>query len=280
MSLEPRRNLLRVSLSLLAAALLAASTHTFAQSFEVASIRQNTSGGAQHYGPSADGYRVTNLPLLVLIVTAYPPQHGEAAIFTDKSVVNLPEWTMKESYDITAKVAESDLPAWQDPARRTAMMRAMLQRLLEERCKLAVHHDMKEAPVYLLVVGKNGPKLTASNPDAPHPAGLNLPGGGMILPENGGRTLHFYDASMATLAPILSTATARPVQDKTGLTGRYDFLIPLPDNGRPAAASEPSASEPGPSAFSAVEELGLKLVPAKAPSETLVIDHIERPSEN
>ena len=186
----------------------------FAQTFEVASIRQNTTGGAQHYGPTADGYRVSNLPLLVLIVTAYPPQLGESAIFTDKSIVDLPEWALKENYDITAKVAESDLAAWQDPARQPAMLRVMLQRLLKERCKLAVRSQHAgDAHVYLLVVGKSGPKLKASDPAVPHPAGLTLPGGGLILPENGGRTMHFYETSMATLAPILSTMTERPVQE-------------------------------------------------------------------
>lgn len=248
--------------------------------FDVVSIRQNLSGGIHDdFGPTPDGYRMTNKPLLLAIITAYVPQSGDGALFTN-NVVGLPDWAQRDNFDIDAKVSEADLAEWRTPTTQKVMLRAMLQAMLADRFKLAVHREMKEVSVYSLVLAKNGPKFKDTDPADPHPGGLRLPGGAVMVPENAGHSIHFYGASMATLASLLSSSAARPVQDETGLTGKYDFVIQKPDSeGAPAPVPQ-EAADPGPTVFSVVEALGLKLEPAKGSVETLVVDHVERPSEN
>ena len=248
-----------------------------AQAFEVASIRQNKTGGTPHFGATADGYRMTNMPLLVAILTAYVPSSGgDAAYFTNDRIQGGPDWMRPENYDIEAKVAAADLAEWQKPAAQKAMLRALLQSLLAERCKLVVHREMKEIPVYALVVGKNGPKFKEAKPDEPHPGGMAMPGGAVLVPGNGGQTLNFYGATMVSLAQVLSNFAGRPVEDKTGLAGRYDFTFE-----RVQPSGQDTAGDAGPSIFTAVQEqLGLRLEPAKGQVETLVVDRLERPSAN
>jgi uncharacterized protein (TIGR03435 family) len=253
-----------------------------AYAFDVVSIRQNISGGVHDdFGPTPDGFRITNKSVLLAIITAYVPQSSDYALFTPDNVLGLPEWAQSDNYDIVAKVSEADLPEWRNPASQKVMLRAMMQAMLADRFKLAVHRETKEESVYSLVMGKNGPKFTETNPAVSHPVGMALPGGGGVLvPENAGHSYHFYEASMATLASLLSGWAARPVQDKTGLTGKYDFVLQKPDPVAMPSAGPQEAAEPAPTVFSTVEALGLKLESAKGSTETLVIDHIERPSPN
>lgn len=253
--------------------------------FEVVSIRQNKTGvsakpGVLQLGSTPDGWHMINSPLTAAILVAYVPQSGGSAFYGGDNLIGFPEWTKNERYDIDAKVFEADQAEWQKPTSQPAMLQARIQAMLAERCKLVVHRDTKEVPVYSLVIGKNGPKFKQASPDDPHPSGQALPGGGVVVVENGG-TLHFYGAPVNTLASVLSSAAGRPVQDKTGLTGRYDFQLQRPTTSGPSTQQEASsASDPGHSIFSVVEDLGLKLQPVKGSVETLVLDHIERPSEN
>lgn len=259
-----------------------------ALAFDVVSIRQNTSEprreiGLPVFGPTPDGYRATNMPLILPIITAYVPQTGAAA-FTENQIMGLPDWATRDNFDIDAKVADEDRAEWQKPASQKAMLQAMLQALLEDRCKIAVHREVKEVAVYSLVVGKNGPKFKPTNPDETH-EGLKLPFGGIMSPGKDGMTL--YAAPMASLATLLSSmgrmGTGRPILDKTGLTGLYDIVLTRPDmgGGPPGPRDGTSASDPGGDLISGlVDTLGLKLESTKAPVETLVIDHIERPTKN
>src|ERR1039458_2012232 len=135
--------------------------------FDVVSIRQNLAGpgpGLPQFGPTADGYQAVNAPLILLIITAYLPTTGEAT-FTRAQVSGLPDWASQDNFATDAKVSEEDLPEWQKPDKQPAMLRAMMQTLLEERCKMVVHREIKDVPVYSLVVGKNGPKFKPTNPD-------------------------------------------------------------------------------------------------------------------
>jgi uncharacterized protein (TIGR03435 family) len=84
---------------------------------------------------------------------------------------------------------------------------------------------------------------------------------------------------MTSLAPVLSNWAGRPVQDKTGLTGKYDLQMPNPAL-PPASADGSAAADPQGSVVTSMEDLGLKLVPGKGQVETLVVDRVERPSEN
>ena len=248
--------------------------------FEVVSIRQHDKGDdvTPSHGPTADGYHMTNMTLIVPMLTAYVPQTGGSALYMNNQVKGLPDW-MRDRYDVDAKVSEADLAEWHKPAAQNAMMQAMLQTMLADRLKLAVHREIKEVPVYSLVVGKSGPKFKETNPAEAH-SGQTLPnGGGTMVPEDGGHTIHFYAVSMTSLAPLLSNWAGRPVQDKTGLTGKYDLQMPNP--AMPVASVDGSAAaDPQGSVITSMEDLGLKLVPEKGQVETLVIDHVERPSVN
>jgi bla regulator protein BlaR1 len=250
-------------------------------SFEVISIRENTSGGQRRFETTPTGFRATNLLVLIAIAAAYPPS-SQASAYGPQSIHDIPEWAKNARYDISATISETDLAAWQNPKLQPALLRDMLQSMLEERFKFAAHRDTKEDSVYSLVVAKSGPKLTPTDPAQPH-LGRRLPwaDGGIMGPEADDRTIHFYDMPVSSLAFMLSDLAPYPVQDDTGLTGRYDFAMKHParisaDVTDPADAGR----DPGPTIFSALSELGLKLVRVKRPVETLVIDHIEKPSDN
>lgn len=127
---------------------------------------------------------MTNYPLIVALGAAYVPATGEALGFlVEDRIAGMPNWLKEEQYNVDARIAGSDVEAWRDPARQKEMLREMMQTLLAERCKLAVHREMKSKAIYALVAGKNGPKLKASQPDeveairAKHPDAVTIPGG-------------------------------------------------------------------------------------------------------
>jgi len=256
--------------------------------FDVVSIRQDKTGGPTHLGATADGFKATNLPLIGLLQMAYlPAGGGDASFFTGSRILGSPDWfNGTEHYDVEAKVAESDLTEWKKPASQPAMLRAMLQELLEERCKLVVHREMKETAIYALVIGKGGPKLKPAETVDPaelqqkHPGSFPVPGGAVLVQGGGGR-YSFYGGSTVLLTQLLSNIAGRPVQDQTGLTGRYDYTLQWTPDRSPAPGDSSPAPDVGPSIFTAVQEqLGLKLESEKSQVEILVIDHVERPSEN
>jgi uncharacterized protein (TIGR03435 family) len=230
------------------------------------------------YGPTADGYRGTNVPMFLLFNTAYTPQVGGAVFYGNDQLKGLPDW-INERYDIDARIADDDRAEWQKPESQKVMLQAMLQAMFADRCKMVLHREVKEAAVYSLVVAKGGPKFKESDPTVKHPGGVKLPWGGVLVPSASG--MGFYGTSMASFASVISNA-GRPVQDKTGLTGEYDIALnpPAPPGPAPGEQGGPTASDPNFGIDSALSDLGLKLESAKGQVETLVIDHIERPSPN
>ncbi len=256
--------------------------------FEVVSIRRDGSEAQGDFGgPSADGYRMTNSSLALVINTAYVPLTPGSAFYSPGQIKGLPGWANTETYDIDARISEEVHAAWQNHAEQKIMLRSMLQSMLVQRCKLAVHREVKEAPVYSLVVGNSGIKFKETDPTAEPPSGQKLPWGGVLVSSR--EAMRMYGASMASLASLLSNIVSgmgqfdATVQDKTGLTGRYDFVIkfpPIEPPGQADAQSSLPASDPSSVAFIAAAALGLKLEKSRGQVETLVIDHIERPSEN
>jgi uncharacterized protein (TIGR03435 family) len=259
------------------------------QAFAVASIRRNVSGvglcDADHLKTAADGFRMTNCPLFAAMLMAYVPAEGGALGFsTDGRVVGAPEWMRSEKYDIVARIDEADMAAWQDPAKQKEMLHAMMQSLLAERCRMEAHREKREKPEYALVVAKGGPKLQVAKSVAAaaivgeHPGAGAVPGGGGMVVFGTGGSMQLYGASVETLAIVLSNMAGRPVVDKTGLTGRYDIKLDMLPQGPPAADG---SQDGGPSIFTVVrEQLGLRLEAMKGAVETLVIDRVERPTEN
>jgi bla regulator protein BlaR1 len=247
--------------------------------FDVVSVRENRTGGMSQFASTADGYRVTNEPLVLALLTAYVPQSGKSAFFTP-NLPGMPDWAKQMRVDIDAKVSNADLADWQKPDLQAVMLRNMLQIMLKDRFKLEVHREMREMPMFFLEAGKNGPKLKESVPGEAHPGGKRLPGNeGVMRPDETNKSVHFYETSMAAMAAVLSDMFAgRPVEDRTGLKGRYDFEMVMP--AREGGANPQAAGDNGPTVFSTLSDLGLKLEAGKSSVETLVVDHVERPSEN
>jgi uncharacterized protein (TIGR03435 family) len=251
--------------------------------FEVASIKPNKSGptSPQRAGlPPGDRVRMINVPLLVLIQIAYPDM---------SQIIGGPKWMGTrgtpnfdaDRFDVNAK---AEAPA------SSEQLRLMLQTLLAERFKLVVHTETRQVDVYALRLaradGKLGPNLhpaavdcraliaAVTNPTpGKHPCGTV----GSNLPP-----WHVRGVPLTQLL-ILGIDVGRPIVDKTGLTGRFDFDL----NWTPRWALNPSFDRSrfpdvdidGPDILTAVQEqLGLKLAPEKDDQPVLVIDHVEQPT--
>jgi len=151
------------------------------------------------------------------------------------------------------------------------LLQVMLQKMLAHRFKLVVHREMKEMPVYVLTIGRGGPKLATSNSDDKFR--INISGSPRGQED---RLLVGKKASMANLAQTIGLIVDRPVLDRTGITGEFSFEAKYAtvDNNAFGNTSSPSI-------FTALQEqLGLKLEATKAPLEVFVIDSAEKPSEN
>ena len=252
--------------------------------FDVVSIKPNKSGGGMirtMFKP--DGYSAENVSVKMLILGAYG--------LKDDQLSGLPSWADSARYDIDAKVASSDVAELQKL--KNDQRRLLLPPLLADRFKLTVHNETKILPIYELVVAKNGSKLKEATPGDTYANGIKGPDGvaraGTMMMRPGQLTAQAVP--MSSLVNMLSQQLHRTVVDKTGLTGKYDIALqwtqddgsdPMfkgTDGGPPRADPAPDAS--GPSIFTALQEqLGLRLQSAKGPVETLVVDHVEMPSEN
>jgi uncharacterized protein (TIGR03435 family) len=189
-----------------------------------------------------------------------------------------PNWISSATYVVQGKPPDSisDAMKTMSAEQRRRETGLMKQSLLADRFKLKAHWETREMPVYELVPAKDGPKLTEVT---------DLTRAGV---SSGSSVIRAKAVPMSVLINVLEGMPdigGRTILDKTGLTGSYDITLkwaPMEaaaaPNGRDTAAT-PDAQ--GDSLFTAIEEqLGLKLVPAKGPEQVVVIDHIEKPSEN
>jgi uncharacterized protein (TIGR03435 family) len=272
------------------AASQAQNTCALAPVYEVASIKLNKSAnGIMYTWFKPNGFAAKGFTLRMLI--------GEAYGIEDNQISGAPNWLNKDLYDIEAKVGSSvaDELRKLNAEQLRLQGRRMLKALLAERFKLTLHREAKELPVYALVIAKNGPKLQEAKPGDTYPNGLKgFDGGGgagMLLLEEG--RLVGQGVPVEFLARHLSEQLHRKVLDKTGLKGNYDFTLRwTPDEsqsqmfegaegGQQRSENTPSPESSGPSIATAIrEQLGLKLESQKGSAEVLVIDHVERPSEN
>jgi uncharacterized protein (TIGR03435 family) len=251
-------------------------------SFEVASVKPSVPGSRiVRFSSSGGRFSTTMTTLRILLQLAYQPQDGSA--FIDSRIIGAPGWVDTDLFDVEAKTEEaSSGPIPKDK------LQPMLQSLLEDRFQLKAHWEMREMPVYLLTVGKGGSKLKLSEDQSPYgPEPPNTP-----IEQRRGMMRRAGDAwignavRVSAMASFLSGETGRPVLGKTGLEGMFDFKMNWVPPSRPApgvsAGPEalPQASDPGASIFTAIQELGLKLESAKAPLEVLMIDSVQKPSEN
>jgi uncharacterized protein (TIGR03435 family) len=239
--------------------------------FDVISVKPNRTGAADaQMGMSPDGYTSTNIQLHDLLLQAFQLQ--------EQQLVGEPKWTTSDHWNIDARIAAEDMATLRELNYHQRL--SMFQAILTERFGLRVHHETRTLPVYALVVAKGGPKMTPSKPRPDDPGGMQGDPG--VLNASRGKE-RGRGAMMEFLAEDLSDELGRKVLDRTGLTGRYDFTLTwTPDDSAAATGgSAASGAAQGPSLFTAVQEqLGLKLEPVKAPVDVVVIDHLEKPSEN
>ncbi len=303
------RRLLVAALSMAAARVAGAQTPG-KPTWDVVSVKLNQSCGGRGRGMSAppspgrlnmECNTVENLIMMAYVFF----QNGSSPTIKRTPITGGPSWIHSEQYAINAK-AEGAAPVAQ-------MMGPMLQSLLEDRFKLKIHHESKEGPVYVMTVAKDGSKLQPAPEGSCTPLDMNhlpAPAPGQPFPKVcGSQQIRMVNSKSVTMmgtgvsmaewtGGMLADLIGRPVIDKTGLEGKFDIELEMaPDSSMPMfqgmagrggrgdggsdTGAVPSAPDPeGPTIFMALAKLGLKLESAKGPVDTLVIDHVEKPTEN
>ncbi len=185
-----------------------------------------------------------------------------AYAISQNQIVNAPNWTRDERYDMDGKTSAAADPTVPE-------QQQLVRKLLADRFGLKFHREKRELAAYALVVAKGGPKLVP----AAHP---NVQPGQHNEGHGTQTTRSFTGAAMSDFVLTMQFFLDRPLVDQTGLTGRYDFSLTY--TYADASNSDPDAPPP---LFTALQEqLGLKFQPTKAATDVLVIDHVERPSAN
>lgn len=251
-----------------------------ARQFEVASVKPcepaepNARRSSLDFG-EGESLTAKYTTLRSLIAVAYN--------IRDLQISGAPGWMGVERYDIEAKTASNETgSAPTDPRDVTdeqrkagdERTRERLRSLLADRFGLVVHRETREQSVYLLTVAKNGPKLK----EVTGPADRHETRGGRGRSQGSA-------AKVEWLAGILSNITGRPVLDRTGLTGDYDWVLEwTPDTSgasKEVTGAAPLAESSVPTIYTAIQEqLGLRLEAGKGPVDLLVIDQVNRPSAN
>jgi uncharacterized protein (TIGR03435 family) len=279
--------------------------------YEVATIKAYKPGAGEGPGMmrvginyAADSFIASGATLQMLVAQAFGIQNFQ--------ITGAPDWFTTDRFEIDAKMdsAVADALAKLSQDDRTLARQKMLQALLADRFKMKIHRESKELPAYMLTIGKNGSKLVEAKPVAGPPGaavgtsgvapGRGGPGrGGMMVSAGaGGMTVAADAVPMVAMVRMLSQFLRSPVIDNTGLKGNYDIRLTFspenlggggpgfgapPPSGVPSGAipSDPSAEPTAPILTVAVQEqLGLKLDKGKGQVEMIVIEHLEKASDN
>ena len=278
--------------------------------YEVASIKPSSADdGRMMIRMLPSGVELKGVQVQMLLQQAF-------AVEKDR-IVGAPDWVRSKHYDFEAKVTPEDAPKLEKL--KMEQRNSMVLPVLEERLHLKYHHEMRELPMYALVIAKGGPKLAEAKPGNPMPGlegGPGRPDAPMPPPGRPGATANgdgpppagnrpvigegmrmrpgefvARGASIDFLRHALANMVGRTVVDRTGLTGRYDYNLNwTPDEGMVGPGGGPNVGPPrgeappdanGPTLFTALEEqLGLKLQSEKGKVDVIVIDHIDLPTEN
>jgi len=242
--------------------------------FEVASIKPNNSSAPPNtlFRPGG-GYEAANATLKAILSNAFDiPQ---------RQIVGGPNWIDSDRYDVNAKAESGLIP--QGDRDRIPKTREMLRNLLADRFQLLAHREMKEQPIYALVVAKGGHKLKpAKTAESDCPEVINVAAPCRLFVGGQGRGLVGRTIKISELARTLSIYTDRVVVDKTAIEGMFDIdldpWLPLRQiagtDDRDTAITDPSR----PSLFVLLEEqLGLRLDARRGEVEVLVIDSAQKP---
>jgi|SRR5579864_5110878 len=245
--------------------------------YEVSSIKPHKDDGQNFsfVGSTADGYRATNITMQNTVLNAF-------STGLQIQITGGPAWINELRFDLEAKYVPEVGDALKTLSRedRGFVQRYMMLQILKERMNFAAHVDTKEVPAYDLVIGKNGPKLKAADPNAKNNGSMS------IRPDQGKTVLTGTGMQIANLARNLSGPAGRPVFDKTGLNGIYDVTLEyVREQSLSASVPGDGAAAPpdpgGPSILAALEDqLGLKLVPSRGPMQVVVIEHMDKPDAN
>jgi uncharacterized protein (TIGR03435 family) len=253
-----------VRCAVLAIAALLAQAAPPRPSFEVATIKRNVSGaedGAMGFQPGGR-FRAVAFDPRRMIAVAY----GTGRRLQPQQVIGGPDWLSREFYDITAKVSPEFAAG--SPEQLFPQLPLFVQSLLEERFGLRVHRETRDIPVYTLEFASRdrsfGPRFGRSSADC-----RTDPDSCRFRPVPG--RVQTGAVAMPTLTNFLATVVDRFIVDRTGLDGTFRLELEW----------SPDQSGDGPSIFTALpEQLGLRLDAGRAPVDVLVIDHVERPTED
>ncbi len=232
--------------------------------FEVVSIKPHTGPPTTSVPPPAPGaLRRPNVTVQALVLYAFQVDAYQ--------VIDMPAWGRSDRFDVEAKAEGAT----------AADMSAMTRSLLRERFGLQAHQETRDGTTYSLVLananGKLGPNMKPSNDDCKSnvSAPANVPAGAV-------RGAGCSDADL--IARMASRALGGPVANRTGLAGKFEYSMFYSPGGDPFFGRETTATTPdtGAPQFSTAlqEQLGLKLEKSRGQVDVLVIDHIERPTEN
>jgi uncharacterized protein (TIGR03435 family) len=262
--------LLRVAILLLVAQIcLAQSVPPMAAdadpTFEVATIKPSQPDEERSVQVQGTRLVTADTSLVDLMMFAY----GVHSL----QVVDGPQWISSDKFDVVVQPSLPGRPS-------TAQMRSIVQKLLADRFKLTLHHAQRELPVYRIITAKGGPKLMPTPTEeqlSTNTAAVGIAAGEMMV----------RNATLSEFASLMQRYVRldRPIVDHTGIAGKYDFKLNwTPDfsqfDGHPPWTAKNDGSDP-PTLYTAIQEqLGLKLEAARESADVLVIDHVERPSEN
>lgn len=239
----------------------AASTAAKLPAYDVVSIKPNKSGsGSLDVDENVDTYNAKNITVKGILEGAYGIRRD--------LISGVPGPIESAHFDVMAKIVDPDAAAVR---KLTGRQRgSMLLPILAERFQLKAHTETRILPVFELIVVQGGPKFKHSADQKSNDTGTSIQG------SDRGVQLTAHGISMVSLASSLEGQVHRPVIDKTDLAGNYDVAMKWSSDTVPS-----SEANAGPSIYTALQEqLGLKLKATKGPVETLVVDHVEMPSEN
>jgi uncharacterized protein (TIGR03435 family) len=271
-------------------ALLAIPAAAQTPPFEIVSIKPNRTGDMRNFRlhVSPGKFSATAMPLRILLSYAY-----EFPVNPSARVSGIPDWTLRELYDVEAKAPATAFPAGLSAVEVKARMQPMLRRMLVDYFHLDMRVAMKEMPVYAVSVAGGGPKLQKAAmdekdcpPDFSETSVCHRFLGGM------GRGMHATAVSMKDLAAFIENWTDLPVVDRTRLDGLYAIetegwvpmnLPPPPPDGIPPLrpSGDGDMHDPArPTIFVILRRFGLVLKRDRAPVETYTVERIERPAAN
>jgi uncharacterized protein (TIGR03435 family) len=271
-------------------------------SFEVATVKPaaaDARGMRIQWMPG--GYRMENVQLSLIIRNAF-------GAHSDAQLVGGPQALLDKHFDVQAKMDANDAAQLKAMSRddRERRMDLMVQALLRDRFQLKMHVEMRESPVYALVLARGGPKLQPAAPSAPAPApepdaGAQPPalpdqlahrppqGTSMMRASSTKVEMSVSGGTMEQLASMLTgqgDTGGRVIIDRTGLSGKYDWYLTwtpaeMGMRTEPTGADGTPPDSDAPGLFTALQEqLGLRLESQKGPVQVVVIDHLEPPSPN